>query len=85
MKTRTKIVLTAVATVVAGTASKVLQPGANLVANATVVGQMEHSDSASLLNTIVGNGAWVGQYVILALYAAFLVVVWSLKSEGSSK
>ncbi len=82
MKTNTKIVITAVASVAALIADKVLTPAANLVANQTIVAQLEHSDQASLMNTLVGNGSHLAGWFIGIVYAIVLLIVWTRKNES---
>ena len=80
MKTQTKLIITAVTTIAGGFILKLLTPAAQLAANSVIVGQMEHSDSASLMNSVVGNGESWATIPMAIIYFGILIFVWTRKT-----
>lgn len=83
MKIKTKIVLTILTTLIWSLLYKVLTPVSQLAANSTIVAQLEHSDSASLANSLVGNGSDFTQATLFCLYLGIVIFVWTRSNKGN--
>ena len=87
MVLKTKIALSAVLTLIAAGIWRLLLPAAQLAANSSIVGQLDHSDKASLMNSLVSDGSSLAWTALAAAYVLALLFIWTrpAKSDTNNK
>jgi hypothetical protein len=85
MLLKTKIALTAILTLMSAGIWRLLLPAAQLAANASIVGQLAHSDAASLMNTLVSDGSSMAWTALAAAYVLALLFIWTRPAKSDLK
>jgi len=82
MVLKTKIALSVVLTLMSAAIWRLLLPAAQLAANASIVEQLAHSDTASLMNTLVSDGSSMAWTALAVAYVLALLFIWTRPAKS---